>query len=200
LLHAELSLGRSELGNLHAAQVTRAFPVILRDLARMTVAGSAFSLLRELLPERAPDQGLFAAALGLLEELDAALAEPLLLLLAFQAHVLGLSGFAPRLSVCGACGKHPAAGQSADFDPARGYLVCQHCGGGAYRLRASTRELLAQAFEGEWRQVAHAAWDAAQLAQAQAALGAFIEHRIDRPAGKQAHTANPRTSRPSGKP
>ncbi|HEX2678106.1 MAG TPA: DNA repair protein RecO [Polyangiales bacterium] len=188
LLDVELSIGGSDVGTLHAASVTRAFPVLLRDLARMSAAGAALELVREVLPDRSPDPAIFASTVSMFDALERGVvpAEPLLL--AFAAHVMGLSGFAPRLSACGLCGKRPARGQAAEFDPARGFLVCRSCGGAARRLSGAMRELLVSALEEHWLpSEASASASVAskdELDEAERALAAFIEHRIERPFGQ----------------
>lgn len=181
LLDVELSFGRGELGVLHAAQVTRAFPALLRDLARMSVAGAALELVRDVMPERAPDAAMFVCTVSMLEGLDRGAVAPRALLLSFQARVMAVCGFAPRLAACGVCGKRPARGQAAELDPVRGFLVCRSCGGAAHRLSGAAREQLVTALSESWVPSAEHALPEAELAAALTALSAFIEQRIDRP-------------------
>jgi DNA repair protein RecO (recombination protein O) len=180
LLDVELSLGRGELGSLHAAHVTRAFPALLRDLARMSAAGAALELVREASPERAPEPALFASTVALFEALERASIPVAPLLLAFQMHVMGLCGFGPRLSACGVCGKRPARGQAAELDAARGFLVCQSCGGAQHLLSGALRELLVSALEEQWQPRAARELREAELSAGERAVRAFIEHRLER--------------------
>ncbi|HEX7481239.1 MAG TPA: DNA repair protein RecO [Polyangiales bacterium] len=186
LLDVEVSFGHGELGSLWGAQVKQAFPAILRDLPRLAVAGCALELVRELLAPRAPDATIFETTVHLLHALEAEQAEPMAALLAYQARVLALAGFAPQLSACGLCGKQPAAGRSAGFDPARGFLVCQSCGGARVRAAAALRVRLQQALGPQWLHAALAAWSEPELRVGEELLASFIEHRIDRPIGKSA--------------
>lgn len=180
LLNVELAPTRGELGGLLSAQVTRAFPVILRDLARMSVAGTALSLVRQVVPERVPDPELFDLTLSLLEALDRSELAPWSLLAAFRVQVMVLAGFAPRLQACGRCGKRPAPGRAAEFDPAHGYLVCQACGGARCRLSAGTRQRLLNALSQPLTSAAAMPPVARELDEAERAMTAFIEYRLER--------------------
>ncbi len=200
LLDVELSLGRSELGSLWGAQVKRAFPALLRDLARLSVAGAALELVRELLPERSPDATLFEHTVHMLQALESGQAEPMGVFLAFCVRVLALSGFAPQLTACGVCGKQPSAARSADFDPVRGCLVCQSCGGAPVRLSAALRARLQQALGPKWLASALLPWSTPELALAETAITTFIEHRIDRPVGKSGLLSSARRPPESGTP
>lgn len=181
LLDVELSFGRGELGVLHEARVTRAFPRLLRDLGRMSAAGAALELVREVMPERAPDPMMFSSTASMFEGLERGVVAPKLLLLAFQVHVMALSGFSPRLTACGVCGKRPSRNQAAELDPARGFLVCQSCGGAAYRLSGALRERLVAALSEQWMPSEDSVVAEGDVDEGLAALGAFIEQRIDRP-------------------
>ena len=180
LLDVELSFGQGDLGELHAASVTRAFPVLLRDLARMTAAGAALELVREVMPERTPDPSVFACTIAMFDALSQEALATAPLALAFRAHVMGLAGFAPRLSACGVCGKRPARGQAAELDPVRGFVVCRACGGAAHRLSGAMRELLICALEEQWLPAQDRVYAKDEIDAAARALHVFIEQRLDR--------------------
>jgi DNA repair protein RecO (recombination protein O) len=181
LISVELQHGSAQLGSLARAEVVRTFPRVLSDLARMSAGFGALELVRELTPEHESDPALFGTTLDMLSALDASDAAPEPLALCFQARMLALCGFAPRLDACGSCGKRPAPGQSAEFDPSAGHLVCRSCGGGNEHFGAATRVLLQRATHAEWIACARAEWPAAELASARSALRAFIEQRIGKP-------------------
>src|SRR4029077_12236429 len=103
------------MGTLVQAQVTRSFPRVLADLARMNAAFAAVVLARELLAEHEPDSAVFATLCALLEALDDEQATPEPLFLCFELRLLALLGFAPRLDRCGLCGKLAVQGQAATF-------------------------------------------------------------------------------------
>jgi DNA repair protein RecO (recombination protein O) len=187
VLDAELSLGRGELGQLRSAQVVQALPRILGDLRRMSAAGSALALLREVVPERAPDPAIFESALQMLCALDEPAARPDTLLLAFDVHLMTLAGFAPGLSACGVCGKRPAPGQAAELDATRGFIVCRACGGAAHHLSGAIREWLVQAQADDFQVREAPPFEANEVLATQRALVAFIEHRIERPIEQGVH-------------
>ena len=59
LIAVDLTFGRGQLARLDAARVTRVFPRLLGDLARLEAAGGLMRLARELLPERVPEPAVF---------------------------------------------------------------------------------------------------------------------------------------------
>jgi DNA repair protein RecO (recombination protein O) len=180
-IEVELSFGRGALANLQSARVTRTFPRLLTDLARLNAAGAVLRLGRDLIPDELADPDVFDAMRELLVELDrgALPAEPYQL--AFEARLLALCGFAPLLAACGACGKVPGEGRVAAFDPARGCIVCSACGGAPERKHAPVRERLMRAIEGDVQQAAGAPWQSAELREAQRLLSAFVAHRLGKP-------------------
>jgi DNA repair protein RecO (recombination protein O) len=180
LLRVELQRGGGRLGSLARADIARSYPRVLADLSRMAAAFAALELLRELVPEGEDDALVFATALEMLEALDAAEVAPERLALCFQARLLSVLGFTPRLDQCGLCGKQPAPRQAAEFDPQLGHLTCQRCGGASERLDAAVRVALMRACGDGWVGAAAAAWPEAEGHAARAALRAFIEHRIGR--------------------
>jgi DNA repair protein RecO (recombination protein O) len=184
LISAEIALGSGDLARLQSARVVRAFPAILSDLPRMTVAGALLRLARDLIPERTEDDDLFDALVSMLEALERSDVPPTLFQLAFQARLLALTGFAPLLTACGACGKVPRAGRAAEFDPLRGCVVCQSCGGAGYRMRGVVRQRLIDALEGDVIAVAQAKWLPEEYEEASLQLSLFIAHRIQRPGAR----------------
>jgi DNA repair protein RecO (recombination protein O) len=178
LISVELQHGSGQLGSLARAEVVRTFPRVLSDLGRMSAGFAALELVRELSPEHDADPALFGTTLDMLQALDAADAAPERLALCFQARTLALSGFAPRLDACGACGKRPEGAQRAEFDPRAGHLVCRHCGGASEELGGAARVLLQRASGPDWIACARAELPDAELASARCALRAFIEQRI----------------------
>ena len=180
LLDVVVTEGATELESLVQAQLSRPFPRILSDLARMGAGFAALELLRELTAEHQPDSTVFATALSLLAALDAEEVAPEPVLLCFQLRLLALLGFAPRLGQCGLCGKRPAAAQAGCFDPRLGTLVCKDCGGAPHRLSGSVRGQLMAATGADWVRVAALAWPERQLAETRDALRGFVEQRIGR--------------------
>jgi DNA repair protein RecO (recombination protein O) len=180
VLDVELAIGSGDLSHLHSARVTRAFPRLLGDLERLTAAGAVLRLCRELLPERSPDDEVFAALLSMLEALDRVDVPPAALQVAFEIRLLALTGFAPLLAACGRCGKRPSTGRAAEFDAESGSIICQSCGGAAQRLRGSVRERLIAAMDGKVVDVAQQPWSADELGEARRLLENFVAHRLQR--------------------
>jgi DNA repair protein RecO (recombination protein O) len=180
LLSVQVGPGRGPLGVLERAEVTRAFPRVLSNLARLHAGFAALELLRELSPEHEPDHAVFATAVAFLGALDAGEIEPERALLCFEARLIALCGFAPRLDRCGLCGKLADPPRAALFDPRLGHLVCRACGGAPYRLSGSLRARLVRAAGPEWIDAARGEWQASELGEARAALREFVEQRIGR--------------------
>jgi len=182
LIAVDLAFGRGQLARLDAARVTRVFPRLLSDLARLEAAGALMRLARELLPERVPDEAVFELLCEALALLDESVLPPRALSLASSAQLLALTGFAPHLGGCVSCGKEPAAEQAALFDPARGGIVCRACGGGPERMSGRARGLLSWALEAPLPEAAERAAEsqAAVLRDAERLLALFsaavLEH------------------------
>jgi DNA repair protein RecO (recombination protein O) len=180
LLRVEIAAGRSGMGRLEAAVIERAFPKLLGDLARMTTAGSLFALVRELVPDAMPDPDVFDDVVQLLAALDERELPERALRLSFELAQLSRAGFSPRLEACGVCGKRPEPARATDFDPRRGFIVCQSCGGAAYRLRSNTRDAWRVACAGDFRAAAGAEWTPDDLEVSARAVERFLEHRLER--------------------
>ena len=171
------------MGRLETAVIERAFPKLLGDLARMTTAGVLLGLIREVVPDDMPDPDVFDDVVQLLAALDAGTLPPRALRVCFELAQLSRAGFTPRLDACGVCGKRPEPGRSSDFDPRRGFVVCQSCGGAAYRLRAATREAWRQACAGDFSGAAGVEWTPDELDVSVRAVESFLEHRLERKRG-----------------
>ncbi len=179
LLHAEVALGRGEVGRLGQAQVRRAFPRILSALDRITFAGAALELVREVAPPREPDERLFDATLSFFEALDAAAEAREELLLAFEVRVMAVAGLTPGVDVCARCGKRAPEGKAARFDPALGAIVCRACGGAALHLSGGARERIRACAGAGWAQ-GPAAWEPRELAEVRRALADHVHAHVGR--------------------
>lgn len=179
LLRAEVGLGRGEVGRLGQAQVQRAFPRIIVDLPRITLAGAALELVREVAPQREPDERLFDATVELLDLLDAADRGREEILLAFQVRVMSIAGFTPGVDLCARCGKRAPAGKAARFDPALGAIVCVACGGGPLALSGSSRERIRSCVPRDWMDAA-VDWELRELSEIRQALGDLVAAHIGR--------------------
>lgn len=185
VVRVELELPRGELYTLKRADITRAFPAILTDLARMDVAGGALALVRDAHAPHVRDGELFVATLQYLTVVDHEGDPQRSLLLAFALRVLSLSGMAPRLSVCARSSEPVPAGKSAYFDPTLGAVVARRFGGGPFLLAGDTRERLTRAQEPGWLESARAPWEREQLKVARAAVAAFLAAHVGESLGSR---------------
>lgn len=176
----DLAFGRGSLATLQAARVTRTFPRLLGDLTRLNAAGAALRLARDLVSEDLAEEETFEAVAEMLAAMNDEGMPAAPYQLAFEARLLALCGIAPLLSACGSCGKIPPADKVAEFDPRRGSLLCQQCGGGSERLSAKVRGWLIRAIEGEVGEVAREAWETGELRGAQKLIELFVRHRLQR--------------------
>lgn len=183
LLKIETVAARSGLARLETAVIERAFPKLLGDLPRMTVAGGLLAFVRELVPEAMPDPEVFDDVVQLLTVLDVGEVSERALRICFELAQMSRAGFSPRLEACGVCGKRPDAGRATDFDARRGFVVCQSCGGASFRLRAGARGAWREACAGDFRAAASAEWAAEDLEVSSRAVDSFIEHRLERRRG-----------------
>lgn len=178
LVEAEVALGKGGVGRLAQARVVRAFPGILAQLGRMTVAAAGLELLRETLGERdTPDERLLPTTIRFFELAEQRSTEALRI--AFTMRVLALQGLSPHLSRCGRCGKPAPSGAAALFDPRLGAIVCRACGGAPSKLRGGLREALIRAGTRAWDEVALEDWSDAD-ARAARAIDEFVAHQLGR--------------------
>ncbi len=180
VVRAEIGEGRGELGRLAQATTVRAFPGILASLGKMTVTGAALELVREATLPREPDRRLFDATVALLEAVERAPGDGTGILVAFEVRVMALVGLAPGFDTCAGCGRRPAPGQSALFDPARGAIACRACGGGPIKLSGDARERLGAAVGWDFAAAAAPPWPPSVLAEARRAVDAFVASHLDR--------------------
>lgn len=172
VIRVELDEARGELLTLKRAELQRPYVALLAELDRMEAAAGALALVREAHPPRVVDEELFVAAVQYLTVIDHEGDPQRSLLLAFAMRVLALMGVAPRLGVCGRSGEPVPPDKSAYFDPALGAVVSRRHGGGPFLLGAETRARLIAAQSSSW--LDRAPWDAAELANARAAVVAFL--------------------------
>ena len=174
VIRVELEEKRSDLLNLKRAEITRAFPNILSELAHMEAAAGALALVREAHAERVPDEALFVSAVQYLTVVEHEGDPQRSLLLAFTLRVLARMGIAPRLTECGRSGIAVPAARAAYFDPALGAVVSRRHGGGPFLLAAETRARLVRAQAEDWLSGARDPWDPSELAIARGALASFV--------------------------
>lgn len=179
LIEAEIAVGRGDLGRLVEARVVRAFPGVLADLERMSIAAAGLELVREAMPDREPDARILPAVIRFFELVETS--PPVdELRVAFAMRLLALIGLAPNLEACGRCGRAAPDGKAALFDPALAALVCRACGGGPIKLAGGTRERLRGATTRAWDALATSEWPDITIARSTVdeLLSRHLSHRL----------------------
>jgi DNA repair protein RecO (recombination protein O) len=173
----------SQLVRLEEAQVV--FPIngVLRNLERIEEVSNILRIALAFLQEREANPAKFDLLVDRIIRLGESDPDPFEGA-AFRLKWLALSGYAPVLSVCAACGKSTSRDSAMwrlDFD--RGGFVCTSCGFGsptALRLSdAAMNGLISLAQE-------RAPEDASHSAAAGAVLNGYIDHVLGRPLAKAA--------------
>jgi DNA repair protein RecO (recombination protein O) len=141
---AVLSERRGELWALESFDARRGFPRLALDVAKVAHAAYLCELARELVPEHAPDERIFALVEEALSLLDGGEPHPSLLR-AFELKLLDAVGLQPALDTCVSCGDAvPAAGEGEPgrgelVDVRRGGVVCARCAAGEASVRPTAR-------------------------------------------------------------
>lgn len=172
----------SDLLGLDAVAVTRGFPALRGDLARIACAGYAAELARELVRDHEPHDELFELLVEYLELLEVGPPRPAALR-AFELGALRAAGLMPRLDACARCGAAPGEGP-ARFDAGQGGVLCQRCAPtaplGAPSLSAAAAAALVRLQEGGLPGAAAEPLAPAAGREVREALTAFIEHHLGR--------------------
>ena len=131
LCHNQIVFARKKRTTLHIlteCKLLDRFLGLRAHVSRLYAALYAAELVREMTP---PEEGqpdvfdLLLAALRALssgEDVDTAL-------LIFEVRLLGLAGFAPRLSLCAACGSDDLPKRTLFYSPPLGGVLCAECRG-----------------------------------------------------------------------
>jgi len=117
-----------DLQTLSDCDAVRAFPVLLKDLERLSFGSAACELIDRLTVERDPNRRLYRCLSGVLaglEEVDNARVEPLFWY--FQLRAAEALGYRPELQHCTSC-RTPLEGEWLWFSPALGGGLCPRCG------------------------------------------------------------------------
>ena len=178
LIEAEIAMGSGDLGRLAQARVMRAFPGVLADLERMSVAAAGLELVREAIPEREPEARLLPTIERFFELASERATDELRV--AFALRVLALVGLGPNLAACGRCSRGAPPGKAGLFDPALGALVCRACGGGPIKLSGALRAHMIRSATRAWDEEACARWDEDRAARGalDELLARHLSHRL----------------------
>jgi DNA repair protein RecO (recombination protein O) len=178
VLAVEVAPGGGEVGRLVSASLQRAFPVLLGDLHRLSLAGRMLACVRAAVPPGPADVRLFDVCVEALVAVDTAPRPGPELELAFTARLCALLGFSPRLDRCAVCGAAAPEGRAALFDPRRTAVVCRACGGGPLRLSGRSRAVLAAAGTGGWTEIGRVDWTDDVRAEVRRVLDAVLAAHV----------------------
>ena len=178
IVEVEIAMGRGEVGRLAQSRVLRAFPKVLADLERMSIAAAGLELVRETVPDREPEPLLLPILERFFELVSEQTSDEVRV--AFALRVLALVGLGPNLSDCGQCNRPAPDGKAALFDPMLGAIVCRTCGGGPIKLSGALRTHMRRCATEAWDEEALGSWDAEKIARRtlDVLLSRHLSHRL----------------------
>jgi len=143
--------GREGLYLLNSATVREAFPALRRESARFHAASLVLEVASDLTREGEPHVELFRLTVFVLKALDRAPSSRLGLVASlFLARAVVLSGHAPEIGHCVACGRPLRSGERPLLAPLRGGLLHPACAQGepgARQVGAATLACLEDLWE-----------------------------------------------------
>jgi DNA repair protein RecO (recombination protein O) len=173
---------QAELDTLEAFHGARGFPSLALDVAKVAHGGYACELVRELVPPRQAETGVFDLLLSLLALLDGgpARAESLRV---FELKLLDEVGLRPTIDRCLGCGAVGAEldGAGQVLDARRGGVVCGACHGHGRPLDGAARHALTAAQELSLDDAASFSLAAPVNAACRDALAALFTEHLGRP-------------------
>lgn len=137
----------SDLAWIESADIVRAARNVTRDLDRYAYSTYVLEVIDCMVEGREAEPAVFDLVAAVLEAIDRGYPTPLSadVLRAFEAQLLRLSGFEPRLEACTGCGR-PFLDATAPlrFEPKHGNLRCATCndGGGIAVSAAAVQAVL----------------------------------------------------------
>jgi DNA repair protein RecO (recombination protein O) len=138
--------GSAELLTLERFDVSKSFPSLGADVARMAEAAYVAELCAKLCAPRQAEPGIYDWVLAFLDLLEAHGSAPGRLRV-FELGLLDRLGFAPMLDACATCGRADLSqGPAIDvrFIPDRGGVVCLGCASRGRPMRPVVRLALAR--------------------------------------------------------
>jgi DNA repair protein RecO (recombination protein O) len=158
----------------------RGFPALMNDVAKVAHGGYACEVVREMIPPRQPEPGIFELLVTFFAALEAgpARAETLRI---FELRLLDALGLRPQLDACVGCGSAELGGPGDVLDVRRGGVVCAHCHGHGRPLGDEVRRALVDAQALELGAAPGFALAAAVNVGAREALSSIILDHVGRP-------------------
>ena len=126
LTFSELTLfGHRGMWTINEATAVEQFLGLRRDIERLALGSYIAELLEAVSDEDSPEPAILQLGLNALYALSAERFDSSLVKAAFELRLMCLSGYAPDLSACSACGTEEL--DRAWFSPETGELLCGSC-------------------------------------------------------------------------
>lgn len=126
--------------SIEQCQISESFFELRSDYDRLTHGVYWLRLLDALVQPDAPAEDIFLMTLRALAYLNYSDLPAPLVTFAFEAHLMALEGYAPRVDSCVKCGR--PLEDAARFDATRGGAVCVGCGFDAPGISYGARRIL----------------------------------------------------------
>ncbi|MFP4055333.1 MAG: DNA repair protein RecO [Candidatus Brocadiia bacterium] len=130
LCHSRIVFARKTRTTLHTlteCKLLDRFMGLRADVGRLYAALYAAELVREMTPEEDSQPAVFQLLLRTVRALSGG-EDVDTVLLTFEVRLLGLTGYAPRLDACVACGAAPRR-KTVPYSPLLGGVLCARCRG-----------------------------------------------------------------------
>ena len=176
--HVNLLLYRGRnLDTVTQAEILTPFQDLREDFRSYSAGQAMLEAADKVAEEHERNVRLFLLLLQGLRALETRPADPAAVAEAFLLRLLALSGFAPSLSACAACGS-PAVRR---FSASQGGAVCEECQDrDARRVAPAALEWLAGLMAGDLHLAGQAPQPAQVRGEARALLYGFSEYHLDR--------------------
>ncbi|HAK88733.1 MAG TPA: DNA repair protein RecO [Nitrospiraceae bacterium] len=115
----------ANLPRLTQSDIIKTFHTLRDDFKRLLNVSEMLELSLKFMPEREPHFAVFKLLLGTLTKLEPD-SENALYFLYYKIKFLEISGYAPRLDMCGRCGTMSCNGHN-NFYVSHGSIICEKC-------------------------------------------------------------------------
>jgi DNA repair protein RecO (recombination protein O) len=177
--HVDLSLykGRN-LDIVTQVEAVNLFKDLREDYDRVTAGTAMLEAVDQIAEEREPAVRLFLLLVRGLRALDAAPADPSLVLDAYLLKLLAVEGYRPALAQCASC---TTAGTHTRFSATRGGALCDRCRSGTESpLDSGTVPLLIELLDGELATAGALRSSAGARREAGNLIRSYVEYHLDR--------------------
>ena len=125
---------------LEQCQISESYYALRSDYDRLCHGAYWLKLLDAVILPDTPAPQLFIVTLRALAHLNWGDLPPAMVTMAFEMHLMALSGFAPRMDACALCGRPIQS--NARFDAQLGGAVCLQCRSSAPAISNGARRIL----------------------------------------------------------